>query len=53
VILPDTPIGQYWVRAIDTDTNEQGAFCELETDNAIVAAQSLVAFVISTREQPS
>jgi isoamylase len=53
VILPDTPIGQYWVRAIDTDTNEQGEFCELETDNAIVAAQSLVAFVISTREQPS
>ena len=53
VILPDAPKGQCWVRAIDTDDNEQGAFCELETDNAIVAAQSLVAFVIASSEQPS
>ena len=53
VILPDAPKGQCWVRAIDTDDNEQGAFCELETDNAIVAAQSLVAFVIAAGEQPS
>ncbi|AGI66676.1 glycogen debranching enzyme GlgX [Octadecabacter antarcticus 307] len=53
VILPDAPTGQYWIRAIDTNHNQQGAFCELETDNAIVAAQSLVAFVISTSEQPS
>jgi glycogen operon protein len=53
VILPDAPKGQCWIRAIDTDDNEQGAFCELETDNAIVAAQSLVAFVIASSEQPS
>jgi isoamylase len=53
VILPDAPKGQCWIRAIDTNDNEQGAFCELETDNAIVAAQSLVAFVIAPSEQPS
>ena len=46
VILPEAPTGQYWVRAIDTDQNEQGAFCELEADDAIVAKQSLVAFVL-------
>jgi isoamylase len=53
VILPGAPEGQCWIRAIDTDDNEQGEFCELETDNAIVAAQSLVAFVIASSEQPS
>jgi isoamylase len=53
VILPDAPEGQCWIRAIDTDDNEQGAFCELETDNAIVAPQSLVAFVIASNEQRS
>jgi glycogen operon protein len=51
VILPEAPIDQYWIRAIDTDQNEQGAFCELETDNTIVAAQSLVAFVLCTGGQ--
>jgi isoamylase len=50
VILPDTPQGQYWVRAIDTDQYEQRAFCELEGNNAIVAGQSVVAFVLKAIE---
>jgi glycogen operon protein len=48
VTLPEAPTGHYWVRAIDTDQYEQGAFCELETGNTIVAAQSLVAFVLGS-----
>ncbi len=48
VILPKPPEGQYWVRAIDTNQTEQGAFCELETENAMVAGQSVVAFVLKS-----
>lgn len=45
VILPKTPKGQHWVRAIDTNQNAQGAFCELETNDTIISGQSVVAFV--------
>ena len=52
VSLPEAPENQYWVRAIDTDRNTSDASPELESDKAIVAAQSLVAFVLqSTRSQ--
>lgn len=46
VHLPDAPAGQNWVRAIDTDQNEPRAHLEPEGVHAIVAAQSLVAFVL-------
>lgn len=45
-ILPKAPPGKCWVRAIDTDHSAQGAVCELEVENAIIAPQSLVAFVL-------
>ncbi|MDA8585553.1 glycogen debranching protein GlgX [Rhodobacteraceae bacterium] len=48
VILPEAPAGQHWVRAIDTDQQDQGSFSQVETDNAIVAAQSVVAFVLQS-----
>ncbi|MGB7242906.1 MAG: glycogen debranching protein GlgX, partial [Sulfitobacter sp.] len=51
VILPSVPDGQYWVRAIDTDKHDQGAFCELECDDAIVAGQSVVAFVLKSPDE--
>lgn len=51
VKLPNTPNGQHWIRAIDTDKNEQGAFCELENDDTIVAGNSVVAFVLKSGGQ--
>lgn len=53
VILPDPPEGQCWIRAIDTDQVDQGAFCELISANAIIAGQSVVAFVQKPREVTS
>ena len=50
VILPSAPDGQYWIRAIDTDQNEQGVFCELEEANAIISGHSVVAFVLKSDE---
>jgi isoamylase len=51
VILPGAPTDQHWVRAIDTDNTELKAACEQVTGNAVVAAQSLVAFVLRTGGQ--
>lgn len=45
VVLPHSSEGQHWIRAIDTDQDQQGAFCELESNDAIVAGQSVVAFI--------
>ena len=48
VILPLPEPDHHWVRAIDTDANEQGAFCELEGPHTIVAGETVVAFVQKT-----
>ncbi|GAA6209668.1 glycogen debranching protein GlgX [Cognatishimia sp. WU-CL00825] len=50
VILPDTPDGLHWIRAIDTDKYQQGAFCELEVAKTVVSGQSVVAFVLKANE---
>ena len=46
ITLPMLPETHHWLRGIDTDTTSQAMFCELETDGALVAAQSVVAFVV-------
>jgi isoamylase len=46
VILPPVPATHHWVRGIDTDSASQAMFCELETDGTLVAAHSVVAFVV-------
>lgn len=51
VILPEAPVGQYWIRAIDTNQNQQGALCELESQDARVSGRSVVAFVLKTGEE--
>jgi glycogen operon protein len=51
VRLPDAPPGASWERAIDTDQNEQTADRARETEHAIVAPQSLVAFVLNAGGQ--
>jgi isoamylase len=45
VALPAPGPGWHWLRSIDTDQAVQGAFCEIEPANALVAAHSVVAFV--------
>ncbi|MBT0956139.1 glycogen debranching protein GlgX [Alphaproteobacteria bacterium KMM 3653] len=46
VRLPPIAKGQHWLRGIDTDLSVQGAFCELETGEALIAADSVVAFAV-------
>ncbi len=50
IILPTAPKGQCWARAFDTDKPEQGAVCELKSDDALVSGQSVVAFVLKPKE---
>lgn len=51
VILPEAPEGNHWIRGIDTDVAEQGAFCELESE-PLVSAESVVAFILKAHEEP-
>lgn len=46
VMLPSAPEGRHWVRGVDTSADAQGALCELHADRALVAAQSVVAFIV-------
>ncbi|MCK8463382.1 glycogen debranching protein GlgX [Aliiroseovarius sp. S1339] len=46
VNLPKPPNGQHWVRGIDTDTAVQNAYPRPESDTAVIAPQSVVAFVV-------
>lgn len=50
VLLPDAPVGQTWLRMIDTDQNDQAAFGNVETADAAIAGQSVVAFVLKPGE---
>ncbi|MDA7427576.1 glycogen debranching protein GlgX [Primorskyibacter aestuariivivens] len=44
VVLPEPPVGQHWIRKIDTDRPDQDS--QAETGTVTVAGQSVVAFAL-------
>ncbi|MGB3246357.1 MAG: glycogen debranching protein GlgX [Sulfitobacter sp.] len=47
VLLPKVPIGQHWMRAIDTDHSEQDTNAQPAGKDAPIAGQSVVAFCLA------